>query len=212
MEHLDSEKEQLEQVKDWFKENGMSLVLGIVLGLGGVYGWRGWQSHQVDMAEEASAQLATAEQHLASKEYELAASLVEQLQEDSGNALYTDMSRLLLARVRVEQGMLDKAIDPLRTIVDDKQSVFNTIARLRLARIYMAQSKLDDAKQLISESFDDAYAHAFEELRGDLELAAGQHEAARAAYTNALSLAGISTDTQFLQMKLDDLPGTEQVE
>ena len=36
MEHLDSEKEQLEQIKGWLRENGLSIVLGIVLGLGGV--------------------------------------------------------------------------------------------------------------------------------------------------------------------------------
>ena len=212
MENLDSEKEQLEQVKKWFQENGMSIVLGIVLGLGGVYGWRGWQSYQVNVAEAVSAQLTTAEQHLVKGEHELAVTQVEKLLEESNSALYTDMARLLLARVRVEQGMLDKAAEPLKTIVADKQSVFNTIARLRLARIYLAQSRLDDAAQLTSESVDETYAHAFEEFRGDLELAHGQHAAARAAYLNAMTLAGTNTDTQFLQMKLDDLPATEQLD
>jgi len=212
MENLDSEKEQLEQLKGWFKENGMSLVLGVVLGLGGVYGWRGWQTYQVGVSEKVSAQLATAEQHLDSNEYELAATQVEKLLEDTDSALYTDMSRLLLARVRVEQGMLDKAAEPLKTIIADKQSVFNTIARLRLARIYLAQSRLDDADQLVGESVDESYAHAFEELRGDLELARGQYSAARAAYANAVTLAGTNTDTRFLQMKLDDLPSDEQLD
>ena len=209
MENLDSEKEQLEQLKGWFKENGMSLVLGVVLGLGGVYGWRGWQSYQVGVADKISAQLSTAEQHLASNEYELAASQVEKLLEETNAALYTDMSRLLLARVRVEQGMLDKAVEPLKAIIADKQSVFNTVAKLRLARIYLAQSRLDDAEQLVSESVENAYAHAFEELRGDIELARGQYSAARTAYLNSMTLAGNNSDTQFLQMKLDDLPSAE---
>ena len=69
MENFDSEKEQLEQIKSWLKENGLSIVLGIVLGLGGVYGWRGWQAHKVDVAEEYSASLASAELHLEKANY-----------------------------------------------------------------------------------------------------------------------------------------------
>jgi predicted negative regulator of RcsB-dependent stress response len=209
MEHIDSEKEQLEQVKSWIKENGMSLVLGVVLGLGGVYGWRGWQSHQVTVAEKVSAELHATEQSLSADQYEQAAIQAEKLVKESQGALYVDMSRLLLARARVEQGLLDKAIVPLKDIVADKQSVFNTIARLRLARIYLAQSKLDEVEQLISESVDNAYAHAFEELRGDLEFTRGQYSAARTAYLNSMTLASQDTDTQFLQMKIDDLPVAE---
>ena len=209
MEHIDSEKEQLEQVKSWIRENGMSLVLGVVLGLGGVYGWRGWQSHQVTVAEKVSAELHATEQFLSADQYEQAAIQAEKLVKESQGALYVDMSRLLLARARVEQGLLDKAIVPLNDIIADKQSVFNTIARLRLARIYLAQSKLDEAEQLISESVDNAYAQAFEELRGDLEFARGQYSAARTAYLNSMTLASQDTDTQFLQMKIDDLPVAE---
>ena len=209
MEQLDSEKEQIEQLKSWLRENGMSIVLGIVLGLGGVYGWRGWQSHKIMVAENISAELSEAARHLDSDEYELAASQAEKLISENKGSLYVDMSRLLLARAQVEQGKLDQAAEPLMEIVADKKSVFNVVARLRLAHIYLAQSRLDEAEQLISESVDAAYAHAFEELRGDLELVRGEHTAARTAYLNSMTLASSGTDTRFLQMKLDDLPAAE---
>jgi len=209
MENMDSEKEQLEQVKKWIQENGMSLVLGVVLGLGGVYGWRGWQSHKITEAENISAELHATEQYVTAGQYELAATQAEKLVKEGQGAIYVDMSRLLLARARVEQGLLDKAVEPLKDIVADKQSVFNVIARLRLARIYLAQSRIDEAEQLITESVSSAYAHAFEELRGDLEFARGQYSAARTAYLNSMALASRDTDTQFLQMKLDDLPAAE---
>lgn len=209
MDNLDSEKEELEKVKSWLKENGMSIVLGIVLGLGGVYGWRGWQSHQVNVAANTSARLTQVQQQLTDGKYAEAASLAEQVLDDGPGSMYADMSHLLLARAQVEQGELDKAVTTLKTISDDQDSIFNTIARLRLARIYLAQEKLDEAERLIEATVDNAYAHAIEELRGDLEMARGEYAAARTAYLNSLSLAANSTNTDFLQMKLDDLPVAE---
>ncbi len=209
MDNFDSEKDELEKAKSWLKENGMSIVLGIVLGLGGVYGWRGWQTYQVKQSENLSASLGSVEQKLLDKEYAGAAAIAEQVLEDDDDSLYADLSRLLLARARVEQGKLDEAAGPLQEIIDDKNSIFQTIARLRLARIYLAQSKLDQVEQLIQASVDNAYAHAFEELRGDLELARGEYAAARTAYLNSMSLAGPGGNSEFLQMKLDDLPGSE---
>lgn len=209
MDNLDSEKEQLEQFKKWFQENGMSLVLGVVLGLGGVYGWRGWQSYQVGQAEKLSAELTIAQQHLATDEYELTVTQAEKLVKANDGTLNADMSRLILARARVEQGLLDKAIEPLQAIATNKNSVFNSIASLRLARIYLAKSSLGEAEKLIMGNADNAYAYAFEELRGDLELARGESAAARTAYLNSMALASSGTDTQFLQMKLDDLPTVE---
>jgi len=209
MENMDSEKEQLQQIKRWIQENGMSLVLGVVLGLGGVYGWRGWQSHQVTVAENISVEIHVIEQLLSSGQYEQAAVQAEKLVKDNQGSLYADMSRLLLARARVEQGQMDKAVEPLKEIVADKQSTFNAIATLRLARLYLAQSKLDEVEQLLSVSVDSSYAYAFEELRGDLEYERGQYAAARTAYMNSMTLASQDTDTQFIQMKIDDLPAAE---
>jgi predicted negative regulator of RcsB-dependent stress response len=186
MEHLDSEKEQLEQIKGWLRENGLSIVLGIVLGLGGVYGWRGWQSHKVNVSEGYSARITSVEQHIAAEKYDQAVLEAESLMGDAGASLYADMSRLL-----------------------DQQSVLNTVARLRLARIYLAQSKLDEASQLIPEKIEGAYAQAFAELKGDLEVARGEFASARSAYQDAVSMAGSDAENQFLQMKLQDIPVTE---
>lgn len=209
MEHLDSEKEQLEQVKSWLRENGLSIVLGIVLGLGGVYGWRGWQAHKITVSEGYSARITTVEQHIAAEKYDQAVLEAESLIGDAGASLYADMSRLLLARAYAGQGELDKAAKPLADLVADQQSVLNTVARLRLARIYLAQSRLDEAGQIIPEKIEGAYAQAFAELKGDLAVARGEYASARSAYQDAVSMAGSDIENQFLQMKLQDIPVTE---
>jgi predicted negative regulator of RcsB-dependent stress response len=209
MEHLGSEKEQLEQIKSWLRENGLSIVLGIVLGLGGVYGWRGWQSHKVTVSEGYSARITTIEQQIEAEKYDKAAVEAESLIGDAGSSLYADMSRLLLARAYAGQGELEKAAKPLADLVADQQSVLNTVARLRLARIYLAQSRLDEAGRLIPDKIDGAYAQAFAELKGDLQVARGEYASARSAYQDAVSMAGSDAENQFLRMKLQDLPATE---
>jgi predicted negative regulator of RcsB-dependent stress response len=209
MENLDSEKEQLERIKQWLQENGLSLVLGIVLGLGGVYGWRGWQSYQAGVAEEYSYKLTTIERNISAQRYDKAITDAQSMISEAGSPLYVDMSRLLLARAYADKGELDKASKPLADIVAEKDSPFKNVARLRLAKIYLAQSKLNEASELISADTEAAYARAYAELKGDIELARGQYEVARSAYQNALSLAGNDPTNQFLQMKLDDIPATE---
>lgn len=209
MENLDSEKEQLEQIKGWLQENGLSIVMGIVLGLGGVYGWRGWQSYQADVAEEFSARITTIETHISEERYDQAVNQAQQVIVEAGNDLYVDMSRLLLARAHVSQGELDQAAKPLADVVAEKDSPLNMIATLRLARIYLAQARLDEASQLIPSTLDGAYARAFAELKGDLALARGQDDVARSSYEQAISLANNDPSSQFLQMKLEAIPVTE---
>ena len=40
----ETDEEQIEAIKKWFEDNGISLVLAIVLGLGGTFGYRAWEN------------------------------------------------------------------------------------------------------------------------------------------------------------------------
>ncbi|PAR85254.1 YfgM family protein, partial [Vibrio cholerae] len=43
MELYDTEEQQVEAIKDWWKENGKAVIFGAVIGLGGLFGWRYYQ-------------------------------------------------------------------------------------------------------------------------------------------------------------------------
>ncbi|GAL21617.1 Mlr7403 protein [Vibrio maritimus] len=60
MELYDSEEQQVEAIKDWWKENGKAVVLGVVVGLGGLFGWRYYQDSVVQAQEAASEQYSKA--------------------------------------------------------------------------------------------------------------------------------------------------------
>ena len=36
---METEEEQVAKLKAWFKENGLSIVLGIIIGVGGIGGY-----------------------------------------------------------------------------------------------------------------------------------------------------------------------------
>ena len=50
-----SESEQWERAKAWLKENGLWIITGCAIGLGGLYGWRWYEGRQVAQAQIASA-------------------------------------------------------------------------------------------------------------------------------------------------------------
>lgn len=201
-----TDSEEFDKLKDWLKQNGTSLVLGVAVGLGGVYGWRFWQSYQLDSAQAISADLHAVQQHISDEQYEQAATAAENMLQHGGGALPADLSRLLQARAYVEQQQLDKAIEPLRAVMNDEKSLLNVIARLRLARVYLAQEQLDEVENLLPSEAADVYAAAFAELKGDLKQARGHYAEARAAYQAAVDLSDEDRNNEFLQMKLDALP------
>ena len=54
MADYETEEEQVEALKDWWKQNGLAVIGGAVLGISALLGWRGWNWHQENQANEAS--------------------------------------------------------------------------------------------------------------------------------------------------------------
>ena len=52
MDAFETEEQQVEALKKWLNEYGMSIIIGLVLGLGGLFGYRYWdgmeQQHRQD--------------------------------------------------------------------------------------------------------------------------------------------------------------------
>jgi len=57
MEVYETEEQQVEAVKKWWKENGTSLIIGAVIGLSAIGGWKYYQSEEEVHRIQASADL-----------------------------------------------------------------------------------------------------------------------------------------------------------
>jgi predicted negative regulator of RcsB-dependent stress response len=55
VDDLQSEKEQIEEMRQWWSENGRYVIGGIVIGAGLLFGWNSYQSNKLVAQSEASA-------------------------------------------------------------------------------------------------------------------------------------------------------------
>jgi len=224
-DHL-SDEEQLQVLKNWWNENGRSLVLVVALGLGAYFGWQWWTQYQQNHAESAGqiytelseTVAASNGEELTEEQHKTAQFLIEQLQSDYKDTLYAANASLLAGKLAVDKNDLTTAEAELSKALSFSDDDIQVIASLRLAKVYLAQEKYDQALALVGKdslgSKDDegAFAGAYAATRGDILSAKGETELARSAYQQALdALEGTSArngglQQQLLEIKLSNLP------
>jgi predicted negative regulator of RcsB-dependent stress response len=202
-----SEEEQVEAIKQWIKENGSAVIVGIGIGIAGILGWQYWTNYQRSQAEQASLQFEAMTQAVAANDSAAVRRYGEQLLDEYGDSMYAMLGTLLLAKQAVEQGDNAAAAMHLQRVIDHSgQPQLVAIARLRLARVSLAENRLDDAQEILNRIDDPNLAAEVEELRGDVLLARQQPEAARSAYEAAKAARGAAGGSQMLDLKLNNLP------
>jgi predicted negative regulator of RcsB-dependent stress response len=207
MAELQTDEEKVEAIKKWWKENGTSVIAGVVIGLGAVFGWRAWVDYRDNVGQRASLAY---EQLLAATSAgaaESAEKQAEALIDSYGNTPYAMLAELALARVRVEQEDLAGAEAALRSALEKAPDpALAKVAAFRLARVLIAAGDLDGAATVIDQHDDGgAFSADFAGLRGDIAAAREDWPAARAAYRQAID--GGAALARIMELKLQDLPG-----
>jgi predicted negative regulator of RcsB-dependent stress response len=202
----ETDEEKVEALKKWWKDNGLSVVAGVGIGLAAVFGWRGWIGYQDSVAQQASAAF---EQLLAAAEggnTEVALKQAEVLAKDYGSTSYAAFAALMRARIELESGNTAAAQAALQdAIAKAPEPGLARIAALRLARILIDEGDLPGAKAVMDKHGDSgSFAGDFAALRGDIAAAEGRTQDARQAYQEALAAGAAAPD--LLRLKLENLP------
>lgn len=203
---MQTEDEQVEKLKAWLKENGVSIVLGIVIGAGGIGGYNYWINLQESTAAAASG-------HYAQMLEALIADNDEQLQQQADTLLveyasteYAMLANLALARMHVDNGDFNAAIEPLQAVIgSEAQQPLTYLARARLARVQVQLEQYEQALSTLAADFPAQFSAQVEELRGDALALQGKTDEAVAAYRKAQSGDPQPANPAFLQQKLNDL-------
>jgi len=204
-----SDEEQWEEVKRWLRQNLPWIAAGVVIGIGGLVGWRAWEARQVRIAQDASTRFEQVVDAFNRTDRTRAFTLVDELTRDYAATPYADLATLVAARSHVEANELDKAAERLTAVMNgSKDAEIRLIARLRLARVLSAQGKHDEAIAVLNAAQPGKFKPRFDEARGDILYAKGNRAEALAAYQEAYktSDAGV-VDPDLLALKIRDLGG-----
>lgn len=185
-----TDDEQVENLKRWWKENGTSTLFSIAIAMGAVFGWQSWQKYQVAQVENASAMFQSLLQNvqapqLSDEQKSSANHMAEQLKEKFASSDYAKYAAHYQAQIAVNDGDLDKAEAQLRWVLSSNpEQNLKSLTNYRLAKVLLAKKEYDQALGLI-----DTQATGFEiinyELQGDILKEQGEIEKAVAAYEQA---------------------------
>lgn len=206
MEGYESEEQQIEAVKRWWKENGTSLILGAAIGLGGIAGWKYYQEGQEAHKVEASnLYVALTNQVAAKTEAAELNVMADRLATGYADTPYAAMASLVLAKNDYESGNVQGAISKLSWASKNAQDVeTQQVASTRLIRVYISEDMFDEAESLLGKQHPESFAATYEELRGDLLVAKDDSAGARSAYDTAIELSA-EKQNGWLELKRKNL-------
>jgi len=212
---LYDDMEQAERVKQWLRDNGSGIVIGLLLAFGGIFGIRYWQQFQMEQNLGAATQYNILQEQLpllasGAEAPETASVAVEQaaarLKQDYADNLYTALASLQLADRHIDAGALESAVTEFDFVINNKDAGYlANVAKLRKARVLIDLEQADAALQLL-DTVEDAqyYAALISRVRGEAHLANGNTEQALAAFAEVESELGGSPD-RLVALRLQSL-------
>ena len=204
-----TDQQRAEVIKQWLKDNGLSILFSVGLGISAYFGLQFYQQSQLKESESASRLYAEVEFALKQQRMSQAQNLLQEMDNNFFGSPYQHQSHLAMAKLHMDSLDYDNAIIQLEFVMENAiDESFEHIARLRIARIMIAQDELDGALVLLTSvaASPIAYAPYYEAVKGDIYAAQGQLEKAKVAYSVALdSLEPGNFDFDFIKMKSDQI-------
>jgi predicted negative regulator of RcsB-dependent stress response len=206
-----TDNEDLDRLKVWWNDYGVALIIGVLLGLALLFGNKYWTQHQEQRRFEASDLYAQMLNHVREAKHDLARANGDKLIAEYDGTPYAGMAALLLARLGFDANDTATARKHLEWAVKQATDpAVETVARLRLARLHLASGEYDQALALVPAKPRAGFEAEYLELKGDIHVAQGKIDDARAAYDEALKqLAPDASHRRTLTIKLDDLGATK---
>ena len=203
-----TDNERVEQLRVFWRENGWFLIGGVALGALVLFGWNQYTGYRERRAEEAGALYQNVKQVVDSKDVLQATTVLTRMRSEFPASAYTSQAGLLVAGTLVVSAP-ERASDELKYVMEHTSDPeLAMVARIRLARVLAYREKYDDALKTLDVAKPGKFAGRINEVKGDVEAARGNVEEARRAYLAAMVADGAELlDRNFLQMKLNDLPG-----
>ena len=201
----ESEQEQIDAIKNWWKQNGRFTLAMIVLAIVLSFGWRYWQGHRLEKSTNASVLYERLLISFANHDSNSFKQVANQLEKNYADTPYADLAALFSAKKAIDEGNLDLGQQQLQQAMKNGHlNYIRQVARIRLARLLLEKNQAQQALELVEKVDDKTYLGAIHLLKGDAYTALNQPEKAQQAYQEALTEVPASEPMHaIIQMKLE---------
>ena len=198
--HLDlEEQEQLDQIKHFWAKYGNAITWALIVVFGSLAAWNGWNYWQRSQAAKASAlyeelQRATIEGDAAKVERAFG-----DMKSGFGSTTYAAQAAMLAGKALYEAKKPEAARAALTWAMNDASDpAYQGLARLRLAGLEFDAKAYDQALKLLEVALPKALEPLAQDRKGDVLLAQGKPEEAKAMYQQAWT--GLSDRVEYRQL------------
>jgi len=205
IEGYETEEQQVDAIKKWWSDNGTMLIVGAVIGLAGLWGWRYYGESVVTNQEKASAEFEVVlDKYNAQGELHSVDEMKTFAAENKGSN-YATLATLLLAKEAVDAKDFNLAKTQLSELsASNEYQPLTPVIQLRLARVEAELGEYDAAIATLEKITAQGFLVKANQSKGDIYLKQGNQDAAREAYQAAVNASQGRVDP-VLQLKLDDL-------
>jgi predicted negative regulator of RcsB-dependent stress response len=206
--HLDlEEQEQLDQLKHFWKQYGNMITWALIVVLGAVAAWNGYQFWQRNQAMQAAAMYDEVEKVVKGGDPLKADRAFWDMKERFSSTLYTQQAGLLVAKLAYEAGKTDSSKAILNWLVDNGRDVgYASLARLRLSALLIDAKSYDDALKLLADGISVEFSPLADDRRGDIYNLQGKKAEAKTEYLKAFKAFEEQTEyRRMVRVKLNAL-------
>tara|TARA_R110001583_G_scaffold10698_9_gene49255 strand:+ start:49228 stop:49902 length:675 start_codon:yes stop_codon:yes gene_type:complete len=205
IEGYETEEQQVDAIKQWWKDNGNTLVIGAVVGLAGLWGWRFYNDSVIEGQEQASQAYSEMLVKFEAQGSDADVAGVEAFVSENSSSNYAVLASLLLAKEAVAKKDYALAKTQLTQLQSQNSyAPLKPIINLRLARVEVELGQLDAALATLETITEEGFFAKAEQIKGAIYLQQNDLESARTAFQTAIDASNGNIDP-ILQLQFDDL-------
>ena len=204
------EQERLAELKAWWEDNRLYVAGAVIAAIVAYAGWQASRWWGVRQAEDAALLYKPVAEAAKGKDAKKIAEAAGPLIGKHPGSFYASESALIAAKAAFDAGNLDEARKQLEWALDKGVEEHRGVARTRLASVLLEQKKYEEALKVLDGNKEPAFEAPVADLRGDVMLAQGRIDEARASYKLAIEKAeGRSPVRSIAETKLNALGGAK---
>ncbi len=182
------EQEQLDDLKAFWAKWGNGITWVVTLALLAFAAYNGWNWYQRDQGLKASAMADALDKAAAAGDAERVGQVFADLKERYPRTAYAAQGGLQAAKLQYSKGQADAAKASLTWVAEQaSETEIQTVARLRLAGVLLDGKQYDEALKQLDAAKAPTFVALVADRRGDVLLAQGKPDAAKAAYQAAFA-------------------------